>query len=178
MLWEYATLGMGWWMIVSSILLLGVIAIAVWTFVRWATQPNARASLNAPVAASAADTVGQREARGEMDMAAEPKHVHVTLLTVPQCGYSEEAKATLVRLAHEYPLDIDMIALRSPAGDRLALQGGVLFPPGLFLDDEPFSYGRVSERALQQELARRTSMRVDDCNDATDSRLTMAYSRN
>jgi len=36
----------------------------------------------------------------------------------------------------------------------LAARGGVLFPPGIFLDREPFSYGRPSERKLRKELAR------------------------
>ncbi len=30
-----------------------------------------------------------------------------------------------------------------------------MFPPGLFLDGEPFSYGRPSERKLRKVLARR-----------------------
>jgi hypothetical protein len=119
----------------------------------------------------------QRETRGEMDTVTEARRVHVTLLTVPQCGYSEEAKATLLRLAHEYPLDVEVVQLRSPAGERLALQGGVLFPPGLFLDDEPFSYGHVSERPLRQELARRSGVRADIYDETTDRRLAMAYTR-
>ncbi len=31
----------------------------------------------------------------------------------------------------------------------------MLFPPGIFLDGEPFSYGRPSERKLRRELERR-----------------------
>lgn len=30
-----------------------------------------------------------------------------------------------------------------------------MFPPGIFLDGEPFSYGRPSERKLRRELERR-----------------------
>ncbi|MGH9252739.1 MAG: hypothetical protein ACRD0W_24965 [Acidimicrobiales bacterium] len=30
-----------------------------------------------------------------------------------------------------------------------------LFPPGVLLDDDPFGYGRLSERKLRRELARR-----------------------
>ncbi len=81
--------------------------------------------------------------------------IHVTLLTAPQCGYCEDAKAILTRLAQDYPLAVEIVELESPTGEQLALQGGVLFPPGLFLDVEPFSYGRVSERKLRQELTRR-----------------------
>jgi hypothetical protein len=168
---------MGWWMFVSSIMLAGLIVIAVWSFVRWATQPNAHASLSAPLALSATDISRSANAQGAMDMAAEPRGVHVTLLTAPQCSYSEEAKATLLHLAHDYPLDIDVVALRSPAGDRLALQGGVLFPPGLFLDDEPFCYGRVSEPVLRQELARRSGVIAGECGEATSLRLAIAHNR-
>ena len=37
---------------------------------------------------------------------------------------------------------------------RLATQGGLLFPPGILIDGEPFSYGRLSERKLRRELDR------------------------
>jgi glutaredoxin len=90
-------------------------------------------------------------------MASKHSHIHVTLLTTPQCGYCEDAKAVLTRLAQDYPLTVEVVELNSPAGERLALVGGVLFPPGLFLDGEPFSYGRVSERKVRRELARRSA---------------------
>jgi hypothetical protein len=178
MLWEHAMPGMDWWILSSSIVLLGLIAIAVWSFARWSTQSHAHVSLSAPLASPATDTVLQRTTPSEMDAMTEPKRVHVTLLTVPQCGYSEEAKTLLRGLALDFPLAIDVLALRSPAGERLAMQGGVLFPPGLFLDGEPFSYGHVSERALRQELARRSGVRAGQCAEPTDQRLAMAYSRN
>jgi hypothetical protein len=178
MQWEHAMLGMGWWMFISSVLLLGLIAIVVWSFARWATQSHAHASLSAPLASPGTDTLRQRKTSGEMDAVTVPKRVHVTLLTVPQCGYSEEAETMLRGLALEYPLTIDVMALRSPAGERLAMQGGVLFPPGLFLDGEPFSYGHVSERALRQELARRRGVSAGECDEATDQLLAVAYSRN
>ena len=40
-------------------------------------------------------------------------------------------------------------------GQVLAERSGVLFPPGIFLDGEPFSYGRLSERKLRRELEQR-----------------------
>ena len=177
MQWELPMLSMGWWMFISSIVLLALLAVAVWAFVRWATPSHAHAAVSAPVASSRMDVMGQSDARGDMNAAPEPRSVHVTLLTAPQCGYSEEAKAALLRLAHDYPLDIDVVALRSPAGDRLALQGCILFPPGLFLDDEPFCYGRVSEPVLRQELARRSGMSASECGEATSLRLAIAHNR-
>jgi hypothetical protein len=49
-------------------------------------------------------------------------------------------------------LDID-----SDEGRRLAADRGVLFPPGILLDREAFSYGRPSEKKLRRELERRAS---------------------
>jgi hypothetical protein len=177
MLWEYAMPGMSSWLFISSILFLGLIAIAVRPLILWATQSHEHAPLRAPLASLGMETLHQHNMPREMDAVTEPKRVHVTLLTVPRCSYSEEAKTTLLCFAHEYPLDLDVVALRSPAGDRLAMQGGILFPPGLFLDDEPFCYGHVSEPVLRQELARRSGVRVDECDRATDLRSAMAHSR-
>lgn len=80
--------------------------------------------------------------------------IRVTLLTRAQCAFCDNAKAILNRFASEYPLMIELVDLDSPAGDQLALWGGVLFPPGIFLDGEPFSYGRLSERKLRRALER------------------------
>jgi glutaredoxin len=81
--------------------------------------------------------------------------VHVTLLTQQACGFCDEAKALLERLAAEYPLEVAELDLSSPEGERMALEGGVMFPPGIFLDGEAFAYGRPSERKLRRELERR-----------------------
>lgn len=81
--------------------------------------------------------------------------INVTLLTKSQCGYCEDAHALLERLAGEYWLAIDIQDIDSAQGAAMATRGGILFPPGIFLDDVPFSYGRVSERKLRQELDRR-----------------------
>ena len=87
--------------------------------------------------------------------------IRVTLLTRAQCVFCDSAKAILNRFASEYPLMIELVDFDSPAGDQLALWGGVLFPPGIFLDGEPFSYGRLPERKLRRELERRTLKGAD-----------------
>lgn len=79
----------------------------------------------------------------------------VLLLTREDCVFCEQAKELLARLAAEYPLTISTLDLHSPVGQDLALRGGVLFPPGIFLDGDAFSYGRPSERKLRRELERR-----------------------
>ena len=81
--------------------------------------------------------------------------IEVMLLTQEQCTFCTEAKALLERLAVAYPLSISMLDVASPEGQALALRSGMLFPPGLLLDNEAFSYGRVSERKLRREIERR-----------------------
>jgi hypothetical protein len=83
------------------------------------------------------------------------KHFTILLLTQEQCGYCEQAKEILGRLSREYWLSVSMLDMGSPEGQRLALEGGLLFPPGVLIDGEPFSYGRLSERKLRRELDRR-----------------------
>lgn len=81
----------------------------------------------------------------------------VTLLTEDQCSFCDLAKEILERLSHEFPITISLVDLHSPEGQEMAERGGVLFPPGVFLQSEPFSYGRLSERKLRNELERRLS---------------------
>jgi glutaredoxin len=81
--------------------------------------------------------------------------MRVTLLTQEQCDFCVQAKDLLDRLAGEFPLTVETLDLASSEGQRLAAAGGILFPPGILLDGEPFSYGRPSERKLRRELRRR-----------------------
>jgi len=81
--------------------------------------------------------------------------VRVLLLTQDHCGLCDHAKRVLDRLASEYPLEVTTLDLATPEGRALAGHGGILFPPGVFLDGEPFCYGRLSERRLRRELDRR-----------------------
>ena len=70
-----------------------------------------------------------------------------------------QAKALLERLSGEYNLSVTTLDLNSLEGQALAMRGGVLFPPGIFLDGKPFSYGRPSERRLRRELELRKEQR-------------------
>ena len=81
--------------------------------------------------------------------------VEVTVLTQPDCGFCELARAALARVARDYPLTVRWIELGSEHGRELATRHGVLFAPGVLLDGEMFSYGRLSERRLRRHLARR-----------------------
>lgn len=81
--------------------------------------------------------------------------MEVLLLTEENCAYCQQAKETLDRLAAEYDLSISAIDLRSPEGQDLAARGGVMFPPGILIDGQAFSYGRLSERKFRREVERR-----------------------
>jgi len=76
----------------------------------------------------------------------------IVLLTKSECNFCEQAKEALVRLATEYPLEVREVALDSEEGRRLAAGAGAPFPPVVFVDGAPFSYGRLSERKLRKAL--------------------------
>ncbi len=81
--------------------------------------------------------------------------MEVLLLTQEHCTLCDHAKQVLERLAGQYPLTVATLDLGFPEGRALAARSGILFAPGVFLDGEAFSYGRVSERKLRRELDRR-----------------------
>jgi predicted ABC-type transport system involved in lysophospholipase L1 biosynthesis ATPase subunit len=78
----------------------------------------------------------------------------VTLLTGPDCASCEHAKAVLARVGAEHPLTVREVALASDEGQRLAVQAGLLFAPGILLDGAAYAFGRLSERALRRHLTR------------------------
>lgn len=81
----------------------------------------------------------------------------LTLLTQPACAFCDQAKDVLARIAAQHPIEIAEVDLDSPEGRTLAMRHGVLFAPGILIDDQLVSYGRPSERRLRRELARRVS---------------------
>ena len=87
--------------------------------------------------------------------------LQVTVLTREDCAFCNQAKEIVTRLVKEYPLTLSELDMDSPAGQEMAERGGVMFPPGIFLDDQPFSYGRLSEKKLRRELDRRVSPSLD-----------------
>jgi len=78
--------------------------------------------------------------------------IEVLVLRQDDCKFCDEAKAILSRLGREFPLLIDTAELSSDRGQKLALGGGLLFPPGILINGRPFSYGRPSERKLRREF--------------------------
>ena len=89
------------------------------------------------------------------------KSLHMLLLTQAHCSFCQQAKEVLDRLSTEYAFSVAILDTDSAEGQALAMRGGIVFPPGLFINDEPFSYGRLSERKLRRELERRLKARDD-----------------
>ena len=85
--------------------------------------------------------------------------MQITLLTQASCGMCELAKGILAGLAEEYPLSVIEIDLDGDEGRRLAGDAGMLFAPGVLVDGQPFSYGRLSERKLRRLLDRNAAVR-------------------
>lgn len=79
----------------------------------------------------------------------------ITLLTKADCDLCEQAKAVLARVAADTDVDVETVDAGSEHGRVLAERSGMAFPPGVLVDGEPFSYGRLSERKLRRALARR-----------------------
>ncbi|MGI8746847.1 MAG: thioredoxin family protein, partial [Deinococcus sp.] len=74
----------------------------------------------------------------------------ILLLTQENCASCNQTREILQRLAHEYPVDIETLDFNSPEGQMHALRGGMMFPPGVVIDGQPFSYGRPSEGKLRR----------------------------
>ena len=83
--------------------------------------------------------------------------IDVWILTQRDCAFCEQAKNVVGRLSHEHPLAVTEIALESVEGQALALQHGVMFAPGVFINGTLASYGRPSERRLRRILGQHHS---------------------
>ena len=81
----------------------------------------------------------------------------ITLLTQDDCALCEHAKSVLARVRADHTFTVTEIDLRSEQGAALALAAGVMFAPGILIDAQPFSYGRLSERKLRKALQHRPS---------------------
>jgi len=86
----------------------------------------------------------------------------VLLLSQQDCVLCDQAKQLLSRLQAQYALEVESVDFHSARGFELAKSGGILFPPGIFLDGQPFSYGRASEGKLRREIETRLSRTATD----------------
>jgi glutaredoxin len=83
--------------------------------------------------------------------------ISITLLTQEGCAHCEKAERSLDHLAAEFDLRVRRLDVTEPEGRSLAETSGLAFAPGIYVDGELFSYGRLSERKLRRHLARHTS---------------------
>lgn len=81
----------------------------------------------------------------------------ITLLIQADCGLCEHAKTVLARIGRDMPVTVEEVDLGCPEGQALAEGGWVLFAPGVLIDGQPFSHGRLSERRLRRALTRTTT---------------------
>lgn len=79
----------------------------------------------------------------------------ILLLTQADCGLCDHAKDVLGRVSQDVPLTVEEVDLSSDRGRQLAERSGVMFAPGVFLDDRVFAFGRLSEKKLRRALERR-----------------------
>lgn len=79
----------------------------------------------------------------------------ITLLTKADCDLCDHAKAVLGRVHADTGVTVETVDLASDRGQALAEEAGVVFPPGVLIDGEAFSYGRLSERKLRRALTAR-----------------------
>jgi len=86
----------------------------------------------------------------------------VVLLSQEDCTLCDQAKEVLSRLKADYPLDVVVLEFYSKEGFELAKRGRIMFPPGVFVDDQPFSYGRLSEGKLRREIQTRLSRTANE----------------
>lgn len=80
--------------------------------------------------------------------------IDILILVQEGCHFCRDAQAMLGRLAREYPLSVHTLDMRMAEGERVALQAGLLFPPGILLQGRPFCYGRPSEGKLRRGIER------------------------
>ena len=79
----------------------------------------------------------------------------ITILSKEECHLCDHAKEVVERLTEEFQLELEVVPMTTPEGQELAVRAGMLFPPAVLVDGQPYSYGRLSERHLRRELQRR-----------------------
>ncbi|ERJ11246.1 glutaredoxin family protein [Haloplasma contractile] len=84
------------------------------------------------------------------------REIKITILSKEDCHFCDVAKALFKQLKVEFNVNIEIIDINTPEGKTQAEKFGLglLFLPGILINDHPFSYGRPSEKKLRKELMR------------------------
>lgn len=85
------------------------------------------------------------------------KEIKITILSRDDCQFCDMAKSLFNRLKEEFELNIEVKDVDTPEGKEQIIKYGFLFLPGILINDNPFSYGRPSEKKIRKELLRLTS---------------------
>ena len=80
------------------------------------------------------------------------ENIDVLILVQDGCHFCRDAQRLLARLADEYPLQVRTLDIRTREGEGVALEAGLLFPPGILLQGKPLCYGRPSEGKLRRGI--------------------------
>ncbi len=96
---------------------------------------------------------GPAGAHGGQPQRGEP--AHVTLVESEACHFCEDALRALDELAREHEFLLDVVDLRSPAGQVLAQRHRPAMTPLVLVDGEFFSQGRLPRRKLARLLTER-----------------------
>jgi glutaredoxin-related protein len=81
--------------------------------------------------------------------------LRVTLLSAPDCHLCGHARTVLQHLtqSNASSFEVKEMSWNDPAGAALVQRDRIPFPPALYVDDELWGYGRLSERALRKKFA-------------------------
>lgn len=79
----------------------------------------------------------------------------VTLVESEACHFCEDALRALDDLARDHDFVLDIVELRSPAGQALAQRHRPALTPLVLVDGEFFSHGRLPRRKLARLLIER-----------------------
>lgn len=78
--------------------------------------------------------------------------IEILILSRDPCSFCDDARKLLSRYAQTFPITVTTRDIDTPEGREMALSSGMLFPPGIFINGKPFSYGRLSERKFLKAL--------------------------
>lgn len=84
-----------------------------------------------------------------------PAPVRVTVVESDACHFCQEARQSLAELAQSYPIDIEVLDVRTQEGQRLMAMHRAAMSPLVLLDGEFFSQGRLPRRKLTTVLDQR-----------------------
>jgi hypothetical protein len=80
----------------------------------------------------------------------------VIVVTSSGCHLCELAREVVAGMADEFALEVTVVELRSPEGQRLASSHRMPFPPLVLIDGVAHGHGRISEKRLRRTLEQGT----------------------